>query len=133
MPTIRFLVRTIDAIKPPANGRVEYWDADTKGLGLRVAESGRKTWVVMYRHQGRLRRLTLGTYPILSLADVREMAKDELRTAAKGGDPAGAKKVAREAETFKQLADLYIERYAKPNKRSWRKDQWLATSRFTRF
>lgn len=123
MPTIKFRARTVDGLKPPENGRIEYWDEDTKGLGLRVAESGRKTWVVMYRHQVRLRRLTLGTYPNLSLADARDKARDELRSVAKGQDPAGDKQASRQAETFGELADLYIEKYAKPNKKSWFKDQ----------
>lgn len=58
----------------------------------------------MYRHQGRLRRLTLGPHPNLPLADAREKARDELRAAAKGGDPAEAKKAARKAETFKDTS-----------------------------
>ena len=55
-------------------GQVDYFDTKPPALGLRVAPSGRKTWFIMYRSGGRLRRLTLGTYPVLSLADAREQA-----------------------------------------------------------
>ena len=118
-------VRTLDAIKPPKTGRVEYWDEEVKGLGLRVSSSGRKTWVLMYRVRGdkRLRRASLGTYPTISLADARDRARDDLRAAAKGHDPAAERKAGREAETFGELAEEYIERYAKKRKKSWYKDQ----------
>jgi len=122
MPTKNLTIRFIDSIAPPASGRVEYWDDSTPGFGLRVSDSGRKTWVVLYRH-GKVRRLTLGTYPTLPLADAREMAKDALRAAAKGKDPAGEKRTARLGDTFGDLAEDYIELYAKPNKRSWKEDR----------
>src|SRR5438128_709576 len=67
----------------------------------------------MYRHNGRLRRLTIGTYPPLTLADAREEAREALRKAAKDQDPAAEKKKKRLAETFGELAADYIERYAK--------------------
>ncbi len=118
-------VRTLEAIKPPKVGRVEHWDKKVKGLGLRVSSSGRKTWVLMYRTRGdkRLRRATLGTYPTLSLADTRDMARADLRSAAMGRDPSAERKAEREADTFGELAEAYMERYAKKRKKSWFKDQ----------
>lgn len=117
--------RSLTAIKPPATGRVEYWDEEMKGLGLRVSASGRRTWVLMYRVRGdtRLRRATLGTYPTLSLADARDQARSDLREAAKGNDPASKRKAERDAETFGDLAERYIERHAKKHKRSWIQDR----------
>ena len=77
----------------------------------------------MYRHAGRLRRLTIGTYPTLSLADAREKAKAALREAAGGGDPATSKRRLRGADTFGDLAENYIEQYAKAKKKTWRLDR----------
>lgn len=42
-----------------------------------------------------------------------------------GGDPAGEKRGHREALTFAALAAEYIERHAKPRKRSWRGDEGM--------
>jgi integrase len=123
VPTKNLTVRFIDSIDPPPSGRVEYFDAGTKGFGLRVTAAGRMTWVVLYRYLGTKRRMTLGTYPTVTLADAREAAEDALRAAAKGKDPAGEKKAAREADTFAELAEDYIELHAKPNKRSWKEDR----------
>ena len=91
--------------------------------GSAFAESGRKTWVVMYRHGGRLRRLTLGTYPALSLSTARESAKNALADSAGGRDPAAEKRAERKADSFGELAERYIERYAKRRKRSWKEDR----------
>ena len=63
-------VRGIEALKPQAN-RYEVFDALTPGLAIRVTPSGHKSWVLLYRHHGRLRRLTLGRYPDRPLADAR--------------------------------------------------------------
>jgi integrase len=79
----------------------------------------------MYRHGGRLRRLTLGTYPPLTLADARDKAKAALHSAGLGGDPAADKKAERLAETIAELADGYLNMHAKPHKRSWREDERL--------
>jgi integrase len=102
---------------------VDYWDAYNPGFGLRVSAGGRRSWVLMYRHGNVKRRLTLGTYPALSLADAREQAGRALRAVQYDGlDPAAHKKAERAAETFEELAQEYLERHAKREKRSWRKD-----------
>ncbi|MEE8083908.1 MAG: Arm DNA-binding domain-containing protein, partial [Alphaproteobacteria bacterium] len=61
MPKLKFTARGIAAIKPPKSGQVDYWDTNRPGFILRVSLAGRKTWGVVYRHEGRKRRLTLGT------------------------------------------------------------------------
>src|SRR5277367_3051965 len=103
----------VKAVKPGTE-RSEYWD---DGLGLRVAESGTKSWSVMYRHRRQLRRLTIGTYPELSLTDARAAARRTLRAAQLGEDPGGEKKANREALTFGELAKHYLETYARTHKR----------------
>ena len=123
MATLKLTARTVESIKPPASGRADYWDTDPRGFGLRVSESGRKTWMVMYRAGGVQRRLTIGTYPAMKLADARQKAKDALQDVSKGIDPSLVKQAERKAETFKELAAEYLTRYAKKRKRSWRKDE----------
>jgi integrase len=67
--------------------------------------------------------MTLGAYPTLSLADARRLARAALRDAAHGADPAGEKQAQRRAESFGELAELYLEKHAKVLKRSWREDE----------
>jgi len=63
----------------------------------------------MYRHGARVRRATLGTLPPLTLADARDLATKALRAAALGGDPAAAKRAAREAITLAGLVAAYVD------------------------
>ena len=65
--------------------QTDYFDAGCGGLALRVSER-RKSWTFHYT-LGTRKRLTLGTYPLLSLAGARTRA-DEVRAAvAEGSDP----------------------------------------------
>jgi len=123
---VRFTDRGLKAIKPPpAPKQVDYFDDALPGFGLRVSYNGRKSWIVLYRCNGVKGRLTLGRLDLLPLAEAREKARDALKAAGRGEDPALAKDRDREAPTFKLLADRYIEEYAKPNKRTWKKDRRL--------
>ena len=111
------------AVKAPEQGQRDYWDLIRPGLGLRVSQGGKRAWTVIYKKNGRMRRLTLGPFPSLSLADARRSAASTLREVHLGNDPATAKHEARVAETFGDLAALYLERHAKVEKRSWPEDE----------
>ena len=52
MPTIKLTQPAIEKLKALPSGRIEYWDNQLPGFGLRISETGRKTWVVMYRVGG---------------------------------------------------------------------------------
>ena len=128
MSTVNLTARKVEAIRrnPPKVGQVDFFDDAVKGFGLRVSPNGRISWILMYRMPGdaRKRRYTFeAPYPALGLADARDYAKDHLRRIAKGKDPAAEKKANRKAGTFAELADLYVEQYAKRRKKSWSKDR----------
>lgn len=53
---------------PSANGkRYEVRDELVTGLLIRVSRTGGKVWYLATRVDGLLRRIKLGTYPVLSL------------------------------------------------------------------
>ena len=122
MPNIRLTARTVDTLKPPGS-RVDYFDEVLPGFVLRVSEAGRKTFCVMYRSDRRLRRLTLGTYPRLTLAHARKLARKALGDVAHDKDPATEKLEARRGDTLQDLANEYLERHAKRFKKSWKEDE----------
>ena len=101
----------------------DYWDESLPGFGVRVHHSGRKAYFVRYTVEGKRRRMNLGTYPALRLADSRERAKETIGRIAGGADPQAKRQADREAETFGELAAEYLERHAKPKKKSWKEDE----------
>jgi len=123
MPSIRLTAKTVENIKPPAKGRIEYWDAALPGFGLRVTEKGAKSWTMLYRVKRRQRRAMLGRYPIVPLAEARERARAVLRDIDNGSDPAAAKaeERRREADLFQAVAAEFIAKHAKPNNRTWQR------------
>jgi integrase len=123
VPRMLFTDRGVMSIRPVPGKQIDYFDERMPGFGLRVSGSGRRSWIVIYRIGGRLRRLTLGPYPYLSLADARAKAKRAISDVVHGGDPAAAKQAERLAETFAEFAVEYLEKHAKVRKRSWREDQ----------
>lgn len=119
MPTIKLTQRAVDALKPPASGRVEYFDSQLPGFALRVADSGHKSWVLFYRVGGKQRRMTIGTlaaFPDVGAA--RGEARGALHLVERGVDPAEQRKqapAAPQALAFGAIADEYLERRAKKN------------------
>ena len=123
MPKMKMTARSVAAIKPPITGQIDYFDASLPGFGLRVSYGGRKAWILLYRHNRRKRRITIGPYPIIPLVEAREQAKTMLHDVALGKDPAAEKASYRESETVTDLAGEYLTKHAKVKKRSWRHDE----------
>lgn len=100
------------------------YDGDLPGFGVQVFPSGEKRFVLRYRNRnGRDRQVTLGRYGVLTLAQGRDAARRELLKIGQGADPVAERQLARGTMTLREFADIYIDRHAKPQKRSWRVDR----------
>src|SRR5580765_3387125 len=83
---MKFTTRSIDALRAKG-GRYEVWEANGKGFGLRVATTGKKSWVYLYRFGGKPRRMTFGEFPKMGLADAHETHAKARKLLDKGIDP----------------------------------------------
>lgn len=84
---------------------------DSGGLYLEVAPGGGKWWRLKYRHGGKEKRLSLGTYPDTSLKSARDR-RDQARTQlAEGIDPSQARQAEKE-RAFKE-AEHHFEAVAR--------------------
>jgi integrase len=98
---------------------------DGGGLYLEVSPAGGKLWRWKYRFQGREKRLALGAYPAVGLADARTRAEDARRSLAQGVDPAQAKRSAAvQGETFGDLAREWFENFEHTWTPDGAKDIW---------
>ena len=111
--------------------RVEIWDAQIPGFGVRVTSAGTKSFVLLYRVHGKARRMTIGRYPTLSLADARIKAREALNTIDTGIDPQADTDASAEpgahpptrvqvrlAYRISNIIDEFVERHCRRNNRA---------------
>ena len=109
--------RTLRALKP-TDKLHDIWDTVLPGFGVRIAPSGRRTFILVARYGGKgsnPTRRALGDYPTFGLADAREKAAEWRRLIAKGKDPGIEEErerrdlEKRRANTFAVVAEDFIE------------------------
>lgn len=146
--TGKFTDKAISNLKPQ-DKQYYLWEGD--GFAIRVTPAGlktpngSKTWLYIYTFKGKRREMNLGRYPDVSLAKARERTIEARKVLSDGIDPQEfgftwhknpervRREEARQAEedlrnpTVKQLAEEYMEKHAKVNKRasSAKEDQRL--------
>jgi integrase len=122
---------SVAKLKPHPERRREIPDRRMPGLYLLVQPSGRKSWAVRYRRDGKSRKYTIGPYPAFDLSAARREAAQVLQRAELGGDPAREKWIERRRraeakDDFENVVRLFIQRHAigskgiaEPQLRTW--------------
>jgi integrase len=112
------------AVKPDPERVVMWWDDKLRGLVLAVQPSGRKSWKAVYSH-GRPRWYHIGDAGAIGLADARKLASRIMFQVAEGKDPVADRIAERGHGTFAELAERYLNEYAKKHNKSWRQPDAL--------
>lgn len=87
--------------------------SDGKGLSIRIMPTGTKTWVFRYMIDGTARRMTIGTYPTISLSEARELHAKAMQEVERGIDPGVKQKEAKATrKAAPTVADLLEEYWA---------------------
>ncbi|MEI7711559.1 MAG: integrase family protein, partial [Rhodospirillales bacterium] len=98
----------VRSLSPPERGAKVYPDDQVDGFGVRVSQGGTKAFVLTH---GRGReRITLGRYPIVSLADARTEAKRLLAERTLG-------KHRPQRMSFEDALKLYVTTHLQPKTR----------------
>jgi hypothetical protein len=112
--------RTLKSLKPTKQGtHVDVWDTGFPGFGVRVSDTGRRTFVLMARYPGSNNptRRALGVYDKMSLEEAREKARAWLNLIGKGIDPESAEEAVRQAalrkqeNTFSAMCEEFFKRH----------------------
>ena len=119
------------AIKSLTGGdkRREFPDGKVTGLYLVVQPSGNRSWALRYRAAGKPKKLTIGPYPVVGLAEARKRAMAALGEVAGGDDPAAAKTAKRVAakaakdDMVETVVDDFVRHYAARQTRDWRETE----------
>ena len=110
----------------PRSTMYRVWDKSYSGLCVHVTPNGVLSFKIAYTFNGKLRWFTVGRYPSVGIAFARQKCRKVLEAAVDGRDLQAEKVVARQSpdpdqgETLAAVAEMYVERWAKLNNKSWR-------------
>lgn len=76
---LNFTKRVLDRLTLPREGVAYFYDTDTKGLAISVGKTGRKSFLLYRRIQGRPERIKIGRYPDVSIEQARKLARRSRR------------------------------------------------------
>src|ERR1035441_8727021 len=115
-----FTKQQLNQLPRPTNGqRAYYYDSNgPRGFGIAVSPGGRKTFILYRKINGRPERITLGSYPDMSIESGRKKSSEINGAIAKGENPAAQKRQVRDEMTLKELFHQFGEFHGK-GKRSW--------------
>lgn len=106
---------TDTAVRQAKTAEKDYTLKDADGLSLFVASNGTKSWHFRFSWHGKQPRISLGTYPEITLREARERRDKARALVAKGVDPRqerrSAKKAAGDnaANTFESVANRWYD------------------------
>lgn len=102
----RLTKRLIDAFTcPPDRKDTLLFDGDVTGFALRATASGSKIFLLQYKLGGRVVRLPLGAYGVLTVDQARALAQEARGRVSAGGDPLAERRaVTDSAKTARELA-----------------------------
>ena len=87
MSTCKITKSFVDKLALPENGQVFYRDSELKGFAVRVTAGGSKAFILEKRINRKLKRITLGRYPEITVEMARKEALKYLGEIATGIDP----------------------------------------------
>ena len=123
---MRFTDIFIKNLKPQVG---KYYMREGNGFTVKVWPSGAKTWLYVYTFEGKRKETKLGEYPAMTLADARARYNAAYAQHKNGIDPGATDRQEKQdrnlAPTVADLGAEYMEKWAKPRKRSWKGDQWM--------
>ncbi len=108
---MRLTKRAIDQARHPVSGQVFLRDDELRGFAIRITP-GSKSFIVEREIHGRVRRMTIGRYGVLTVEQARDIARVKIGEIAAGNDPVEAQRQRRTSITFGEFERLYLERHA---------------------
>lgn len=117
MSKFNFTKAAIEALPVPEKGWTYYYDLKVQGLGIGVGATGKKSFILYRKINGRPERITLGRYPDLAIEQARGKASELNADIAEGKSPADRLRAAKQEMTLGDLFQEYMERRAAFNRR----------------
>jgi integrase len=117
----KFTDKYLQNLKPNPDRRIEVRDELLTGFSVRVMPSGKKTFCLMRRLNGKSKRWKIGEYGVFSLAQARSQAKEIIYKIETGQLEVATELDLKPCPTLEQIIPDYIEKHAKVHNRDWRR------------
>lgn len=115
--------KSLDALPPATTKRYEVRDQKVNGLHVRVSTTGAKVFYTMVRPNGSRKRIKIGPYPVVSLADARRRAMELARDVELGEFDKTPEVPEASTDTLGEMIPKFIELHAKPNTKDWKRTE----------
>ena len=109
--TLTLTKRTVDTGEPEDKSWIA-WDDKLPDFGVRVHPSGRKVYIVKYRHEGRAVKATIGPHGSITTAAARARAAEIVTLARTGRDLEGKTPRKAGGSTMADLARRFLDEYS---------------------
>ena len=134
MPKESFLVLSTDRQIQHAKGhgdRTEYRIASSRNLVLRVSGTGSKVWLFLFLSPvtRKHRKMRIGSYPSMGLAQARERSLELTVEVSQGRDPLLHQNLKTAEADFEQLSNAYLAEQARRNRAGNRGSGWTSEVR----
>lgn len=117
----RFTDKMIYSIPLPEKGR--RLKTEGNGLYIIISPKGMRKWQLAFRWKKEQKWIDLGKYPAVSIEEARKRARENQYLVDRGINPLEVIAEEESKLTVGQLADEYIDKWARPRKRSWKEDE----------
>jgi len=120
--TFSFTKTSVEKITP-TDKRERYRDEKIPGLFLEVMPTGTKVFRWIKWIDGRTESFRIGVFPAVQPEDARKRAEDLNSQTALGVNPAKEKRKVREAVTFGELFNAWLDEAKNRGKKTWEGDE----------
>ncbi|MDR0692996.1 MAG: tyrosine-type recombinase/integrase [Puniceicoccales bacterium] len=110
---INFTKIVLLALESPEKGKIRYYDAKEKGLGLYVTSSGHKSFFIKKRIKGQPKEIILGHFPEMTVEIARKTAQKIKLEVMMGQDPTKEKEKLAAEKTFGEAYEMHMDRHAR--------------------
>lgn len=119
-----FTVSYLNSLPNAEKGkRYVVYDKKIPQLSVRVTDAGTKSFLIQKRQGSSILKITLGKFPQMTIDQARKKCLEQLSSLASGKNPNVEKRNLRKEITLGDLFKIYMERYSKIKKISWKYDE----------
>ena len=118
-------VKLIEAVTSKGRPQLDHFDGFCPGLSIRVTSAKKKTWNFLFTspRDGKIARLSLGTYPAIGLDDARQLAQQARRKVQQHKDPRDPDNTPK-PKTMAELIEDRLSLTLRDKKRSAERAEW---------